>query len=61
MKSGSVIELKFGEDAKSNGDLLSAISDYTNLASRFTLTVGDNTDDGVYVVIWCERYADIYD
>ena len=44
MKSGSVIELKFGEDAKSNGDLLSAISDYTNLASRFTLTVGRNTD-----------------
>ena len=43
MKSGSVIELKFGEDAKSNGDLLSA-EDYTNLASRFTLTVGDNTD-----------------
>ena len=24
VKSGSVIELKFGEDAKSNGDLLSA-------------------------------------
>ena len=44
VKSGSVIELKFGEDAKSNGDLLSAVSDYTNLASRFTLTVGDNTD-----------------
>ena len=44
MKSVSEIELKFGEDAKSNGDLLSAVSDYTNSASRFTLTVGDNTD-----------------
>ena len=42
--SGNVVELRLSENAKSNGTLVSAISDYTNLASRFALTVGDNSN-----------------
>ena len=39
-----LLSFKLSENAKSNGTLLSAISDYTNLASRFALTVGDNSN-----------------